>query len=112
MQNTALVWNLYGAGLFNYQTHIVRYQIVNQDSLDGMEKNGRKNSVKSDLGSKRRTQRIGEQLRRVYDEVAQEDVPDEFLRLLEEADRARPSSTSDKSRGGFHDRQYGKTQRS
>ena len=31
------------------------------------------------------------------DEVAQEDVPDEFLRLLEEADRARPSSTSDKS---------------
>ncbi|WP_290480204.1 MULTISPECIES: NepR family anti-sigma factor [unclassified Hyphomonas] len=70
---------------------------MNQDSLDGMEKNGRKNSVKSDLGSKRRTQRIGEQLRRVYDEVAQEDVPDEFLRLLEEADRARPSSTSDKS---------------
>ena len=70
---------------------------MNQDSLDGMEKNGRTNSVKPDLGSKRRTQRIGEQLRRVYDEVAQEDVPDEFLRLLEEADRARPSSTSDKS---------------
>ena len=70
---------------------------MNQDSLTGMEKNGRNNSVKSDLGSKRRTQRIGEQLRRVYDEVAQEDVPDEFLRLLEEADRARPSSTSDKS---------------
>ncbi|MEP1598877.1 MAG: NepR family anti-sigma factor [Hyphomonas sp.] len=70
---------------------------MNQDSLSGMEKNGRNNSVKSDLGSKRRTQRIGEQLRRVYDEVAQEDVPDEFLRLLEEADKARPSSTSDKS---------------
>ncbi|MEQ3651450.1 NepR family anti-sigma factor [Hyphomonas sp.] len=70
---------------------------MNQDSLTGMEKNGRNNSVKSDLGSKRRTQRIGEQLRRVYDEVAQEDVPDEFLRLLEEADKARPSSTSDKS---------------
>ena len=69
---------------------------MNQDSLSGMEKNGRNNSVKSDLGSKRRTQRIGEQLRRVYDEVAQEDVPDEFLRLLEEADKARPSSTSDK----------------
>ena len=70
---------------------------MNQDSLSGMEKNGRNNSVKSDLGSKRRTQLIGEQLRRVYDEVAQEDVPDEFLRLLEEADKARPSSTSDKS---------------
>ena len=70
---------------------------MNQDSLDGMDKTGRTNAVKSDLGSKRRTQRIGEQLRRVYDEVAQEDVPDEFLRLLEEADRARPSSTSDKS---------------
>ena len=70
---------------------------MNQDSLSGMEKNGRNNSVKSDLGSKRRTQRIGEQLRRVYGEVAQEGVPDEFLRLLEEADKARPSSTSDKS---------------
>ncbi len=70
---------------------------MNQDSLDGMDKTGRTNAVKSDLGSKRRTQRIGEQLRRVYDEVAQEDVPDEFLRLLEEADKARPSSTSDKS---------------
>ena len=70
---------------------------MNQDTLDGMDKTGRTNAVKSDLGSKRRTQRIGEQLRRVYDEVAQEDVPDEFLRLLEEADKARPSSTSDKS---------------
>ena len=70
---------------------------MNQDSLDGMDKTGRTNAVKSDLGSKRRTQRIGEQLRRVYDEVAQEDVPDEFLRLLEEADKARPSSTSGKS---------------
>jgi ribosomal protein L20A (L18A) len=62
-----------------------------------MEKNGPPKAVKSDLGSKRRTQRIGDQLRRVYDEVAQEEVPDEFLRLLEEADKARSSSTSDKS---------------
>ncbi len=62
-----------------------------------MDNSGKNKSVSADLSSKRRTQRIGEQLRRVYDEVAQEDVPDEFLRLLEEADKARPSNSSDKS---------------
>ncbi len=30
---------------------------------------------------------LGEQLKRVYQEVVNEAVPDEFMRLLEEADR-------------------------
>jgi hypothetical protein len=42
---------------------------------------------KSDADLKRRGAKIGEQLRRLYDEVAQEDVPDEFLKMLEEADK-------------------------
>ena len=70
---------------------------MNQVRSGDMDKSGKSKSVSADLGTKRRTQRIGEQLRRVYDEVAQEDIPDEFLRLLEEADHARTSKTPDKS---------------
>jgi hypothetical protein len=40
------------------------------------------------LDRRARTKRIGKQLRALYDEVAQEDVPDEFLRLLQDADRS------------------------
>ena len=53
---------------------------------------------KNDADLKRRAAKIGDQLRRLYDDVAQEDVPDEFLKLLEEADKKQSSkpSASDK----------------
>lgn len=53
---------------------------------------------KSDADLKRRGAKIGDQLRRLYDDVAQEDVPDEFLKLLEDADKKQSSkpSASDK----------------
>lgn len=35
---------------------------------------------------KSRQDKIGDQLRKLYDDVASEPVPDEFLRLLEDAD--------------------------
>ena len=41
----------------------------------------------ADPERKRRGDRLGEQLRRMYDDVTHENVPDEFLKLLEEADR-------------------------
>ena len=47
-----------------------------------------------DLRSQRsRQRRIGDQLRRMYDEVVMEPVPDEFLKLLEDADIAAESSS-------------------
>ena len=42
---------------------------------------------------KRRGDRLGEQLRRLYDDVTHENVPDDFLRLLEQADRSRSSGS-------------------
>lgn len=39
-----------------------------------------------ETAAKVRQDRIGKQLRRLYDTVAKEPVPDDFLRLLEEAD--------------------------
>ncbi|MAT34540.1 MAG: hypothetical protein CMK06_05290 [Ponticaulis sp.] len=36
-----------------------------------------------------RQKRIGNQLRRLYEDVATEPVPDDFLQLLEEADRKK-----------------------
>ena len=38
-----------------------------------------------------RQKRIGNQLRRLYDNVATEPVPDDFLKLLEEADKKKQS---------------------
>lgn len=35
-----------------------------------------------------RNRKIGDKLRQMYDEVANEPVPDDFLKLLEEADEA------------------------
>ena len=47
-----------------------------------------------DLRSQRsRQRRIGDQLRRMYDEVVMEPVPDEFLKLLDDADSAAESSS-------------------
>ncbi len=47
--------------------------------------------AKADSEQKRRGDRLGRQLRRLYDDVTHEHVPDDFLRLLEEADKARSS---------------------
>ncbi len=44
-----------------------------------------------------RTKRIGKQLRQLYDEVTQEDIPDDFLQLLEEADSKRSTRESRQS---------------
>lgn len=38
-------------------------------------------------GRRQRTKRLGDHLRRMYDSVASEGAPDEFLRLLNEADK-------------------------
>ncbi|MEQ9315852.1 MAG: NepR family anti-sigma factor [Henriciella sp.] len=38
--------------------------------------------------TKVRQKRIGDQLRRLYDDVTKEPVPDEFLQLLEQADHS------------------------
>ncbi len=43
-----------------------------------------------DDGHKRaRQRRIGSQLRRLYDDVASEPIPDDFLSLLEQADHKK-----------------------
>lgn len=62
--------------------------------MDEKKTAGRK---QADTERKRRGDRLGEQLRRLYDDVTHESVPDDFLRLLEEADRARSADTSDKA---------------
>lgn len=52
---------------------------------------------KTDPDRKRRGDRLGAQLRRLYDDVTREDVPDDFMRLLEEADRKRSAASQNKS---------------
>ncbi|QYJ00718.1 hypothetical protein KUV46_15510 [Thalassovita mediterranea] len=42
-----------------------------------------------DRARKLRQKRIGDQLRRLYDEVTEEAVPQEFLSLLEQADNSK-----------------------
>lgn len=42
-----------------------------------------------------RQKRLGDQLRRLYDDVANEPVPDEFLKLLQEADKAEQEDEND-----------------
>lgn len=53
----------------------------------------------SDPGSPQRAKRLGDQLRRMYDSVANEGTPDDFLKLLNDADLKRdgdePSSKED-----------------
>lgn len=46
---------------------------------------------KQKIDAEQRQERIGDQLRKLYDDVANEPVPDDFLRLLEEADDALDS---------------------
>lgn len=64
-----------------------------------MNKKKQPGQQKSDADLKRRGAKIGDQLRRIYEDVAKEEVPDEFLKLLEEAEKKKKSSkpsTSDK----------------
>jgi hypothetical protein len=62
--------------------------------MDDKKTDGRK---VADTERKRRGDRLGEQLRRLYDDVTHENVPDDFLRLLEEADRSRSADSHNKS---------------
>ena len=72
------------------QNRILRATVI----MDDKKTDGRR---VADTERKRRGDRLGEQLRRLYDDVTQESVPDDFMRLLEEADRNRSSDTSSKS---------------
>ncbi len=45
-----------------------------------------KDAEDRDDGERRRDQ-IGDQLRKLYNDVAEEPVPDEFLKLLQDADK-------------------------
>jgi len=51
----------------------------------------------ADTEQKRRGDRLGQQLRQLYDDVTHENVPDDFMRLLEEADRNHASEPHSKS---------------
>ena len=46
-----------------------------------------KPDAEADRSRRVRQKRIGDQLRRLYDDVTSEPVPDEFLSLLEQADK-------------------------
>lgn len=50
---------------------------------------------RDDAALRVRQKRIGSQLKQLYDEIVSEDVPDDFLKLLEEADKKSSSSSSD-----------------
>lgn len=62
--------------------------------MSEMNQNHKRESDKdsADLRERRsRQKRIGNQLRRLYEDVATESIPDDFLRLLEEADKKKNS---------------------
>ncbi|MAI88979.1 NepR family anti-sigma factor [Ponticaulis sp.] len=48
------------------------------------------------VAQRSRQRRLGQHLRQLYDEVVSEEIPDDFLKLLEEADqKAKKSTQSD-----------------
>lgn len=67
-------------------------------------------SPKSDEPSKRsspdrrersaRSRNLGDKLRRIYDDVVEESIPDEFMQLLENADKAERKKQSGSSSDG------------
>lgn len=63
-------------GIMSYKAS---YSDMDQKS-EGMAEDNRSRKV--------RQKRIGDQLRRLYDDVTNEPVPDEFLSLLEQADNS------------------------
>lgn len=50
-------------------------------------------------GRRQRTKRLGDHLRRMYDSVASEGAPDDFLKLLDEADRKSAGRSGSGSQG-------------
>jgi len=44
-----------------------------------------------DAQKRRRGEKIGENLRKIYEDVTQEPVPDAFFKLLEAADKRQPN---------------------
>lgn len=63
-----------------------------------MSEPDKQNGRSSDNTSRQRrlgNRMIGERLRQMYDGVVQENVPDEFLKLLEEAEQAEKASKAD-----------------
>ena len=64
---------------------------------ENMDEKKTHSQTEVDLERKRRGEKLGRQLRRLYDDVTQEHVPDEFLRLLEEADKARSTDDTNKA---------------
>ena len=49
------------------------------------------------VGRRQRTKRLGDHLRRMYDSVASEGAPDDFLKLLDEADKNAASKSGESS---------------
>lgn len=58
------------------------------------EENKKQSGVKR---ANSRNDRLGQHLRQIYMDVANEPVPDDFLKLLEEADKSASSSDEDPS---------------
>ena len=51
-------------------------------------------------GRRQRTKRLGDHLRRMYDSVASEGAPDEFLKLLNEADKKAAGKSGEEPSSG------------
>lgn len=58
------------------------------------------NSPEDQGGRRQRTKRLGDQLRRIYDSVASEGAPDDFLQLLDQADKKRGSGERNATASG------------
>ncbi len=58
------------------------------------------NSPEDQGGRRQRTKRLGDQLRRIYDSVANEGAPDDFLQLLDQADQKRGAGGKDTGMSG------------
>ena len=54
-----------------------------------MSSEDKKPDAEADRSRKVRQKQIGDKLRRMYDDVTSEPVPDEFLSLLEQADKSK-----------------------
>lgn len=63
----------------------------------GLAKKDQKPDREQARGVKARQRAIGRELRRAYDNVAQEPVPDEFLDLLHKMDARKHDAESEKS---------------
>ena len=50
------------------------------------------NSREDSVAQRARQRRLGLQLRQLYDDVISEEIPDDFLKLLEEADKSTDAS--------------------